>query len=340
MVSEQARALSAKRARLASDLSDEERPSYSHRGASQSQRLKPPPASLNIDAFTLNSNTFDNRKLRADLERAKRWIKQAEESFEELANIRYTEAEKNLEILREKYEDRFECKSLSFLTMLDSFYHHLLMQFLNAASEKLIKSLQLTQHQLEVNLDSTREELTARRELVETLKKENAALQAQCKEHGSASLDHEELRQFNRWKKNKNFMDSDVNHDIMAERDRLKAQVAQLTATVRLREQERDAQIEKAKSTDSKKPLLANGIYSTSDGSKNDKTEMYEDLTGLLLTDVKKSNESIVYNCLQTGRNGSEYQNGSIKVLYNISMHCLLTLKNYNSFALQVDTKS
>ncbi|CAO3678197.1 unnamed protein product [Umbelopsis ramanniana] len=281
VVSEQARALSAKRARLASDLSDEERPSYSHRGASQSQRSKPPPASLNIDAFTLSSNTFDNRKLRADLERAKRWIKQAEESYEELANIRYTEAEKNLETLREKYEDRFE------------------------SSEKLIKSLQLTQHQLEVNLDSTREELKARREQVETLRKENAALQAQCKEQGTTTLDRDELQQFNRWKKSKSYMDSDANHDIMAERDRLKAQVTQLTATVRLREQERDTQIEKAKSTESKKSLLANGIYSTSDGSKNDKTEMYEDLTGLLLTDVKKSNESIVYNCLQTGRNGT-----------------------------------
>jgi len=133
VVSEQARALSAKRARLASDLSDEERPSYSHRGASQSQRLKPPPASLNIDAFTLSSNTFDNRKLRADLERAKRWIKQAEESFEELANIRYTEAEKNLETLREKYEDRFECELWSFRITLDSFYHYFAYAILNCS---------------------------------------------------------------------------------------------------------------------------------------------------------------------------------------------------------------
>jgi hypothetical protein len=112
VVSDQARALSAKRARLATDLSDDERPSYGHHSTSQSQRSKQPPPSLNIDAFTLSSNTFDNRKLRADLERAKRWIKQAEESFEELVNIRYTEAEKNLETLREKYQDRFECESL------------------------------------------------------------------------------------------------------------------------------------------------------------------------------------------------------------------------------------
>ncbi|KAI9286820.1 hypothetical protein BC943DRAFT_215041 [Umbelopsis sp. AD052] len=111
VVSDQARALSAKRARLTSDLSDDERPSYGHHSASQSQRPKQPPPSLNVDAFALSSNTFDNRKLRADLERAKRWIKQAEESFEELVNVRYTEAEKNLEILKETYQDRFECES-------------------------------------------------------------------------------------------------------------------------------------------------------------------------------------------------------------------------------------
>jgi hypothetical protein len=178
------------------------------------------------------------------------------------------------------------------------------MQCPSTASEKLIKSLQLTQHQLEVNLNSTREELKSRREQVEAVKKENAALQAQCKEQNT--IDPDELQQFNRWKKNQSYMDSEASHEIIAERDRLKSQVAQLTATVRLREQERDAQIEKAKASESKKSLVANGIYSSSDSSKNDKTEMYEDLTGLLLTDVKKSNDCIVYNCLQTGRNGSK----------------------------------
>jgi Chromosome segregation protein Csm1/Pcs1 len=181
--------------------------------------------------------------------------------------------------------------------------------------------------------------LKSRREQVETLKKENAALQAQCKEQGTTSIDHEELQQFNRWKKNKSYMDPEASHEIMSERDRLKAQVAQLTTTVRLREQERDIQIEKAKATDNKKSLIANGIYSTPDGSKNDKTEMYEDLTGLLLTDVKKSNDSIVYNCLQTGRNGSKYHNMVKRVriplhafpsniIVSIALHFKLTQNN------------
>lgn len=107
IVSDQARSLTAKRARLAADFDDDDR-------LAQPQRLKPLPPSLNMDTFSLNSNTFDNRKLKADLERAKRWIKQAEESFDELANLRYTAAEKNLENFREKSQERFECKLLRY----------------------------------------------------------------------------------------------------------------------------------------------------------------------------------------------------------------------------------
>lgn len=107
IVSDQARSLTAKRARLAADFDDDGR-------LAQPQRLKPLPPSLNMDTFSLNSNTFDNRKLKADLERAKRWIKQAEESFDELANLRYTAAEKNLENFREKAQERFECKLLRY----------------------------------------------------------------------------------------------------------------------------------------------------------------------------------------------------------------------------------
>lgn len=113
LVSDQARSLSTKRARLAADYNDDERPSHSVHSSSQAQRLKSIPPSLNMDAFSLNSNTFDNRKLKADLERAKRWIKQAEESYDELANLRYTEAEKNLASFRQKAQERFECKLLA-----------------------------------------------------------------------------------------------------------------------------------------------------------------------------------------------------------------------------------
>lgn len=35
--------------------------------------------------------------------------------------------------------------------------------------------------------------------------------------------------------------------------------------------------------------------------------DMQEDLTGLLITDVKDTKEGTVFNCIQTGRNGSMY---------------------------------
>ena len=37
------------------------------------------------------------------------------------------------------------------------------------------------------------------------------------------------------------------------------------------------------------------------------KLELYADLTNLVLTNVKRTEESDVYDCIQTGRNGSEY---------------------------------
>lgn len=78
--------------------------------SSQPLKLRPPPISLNMDSFLSGSTSFDNRKLRADLDRAKRWIKQAEESYEELANLRYTAAEKQLVEIRDKANLRFECR--------------------------------------------------------------------------------------------------------------------------------------------------------------------------------------------------------------------------------------
>ena len=36
------------------------------------------------------------------------------------------------------------------------------------------------------------------------------------------------------------------------------------------------------------------------------KEDLYGDLTGLILRNVKKEDNADVYDCLQTGRNGSE----------------------------------
>jgi Chromosome segregation protein Csm1/Pcs1 len=37
------------------------------------------------------------------------------------------------------------------------------------------------------------------------------------------------------------------------------------------------------------------------------KEDLYSDLTGLIIRSVKKEEDADVYDCLQTGRNGSEY---------------------------------
>ena len=37
------------------------------------------------------------------------------------------------------------------------------------------------------------------------------------------------------------------------------------------------------------------------------KEDLYSDLTGLILRSVEMGNEADVYDCIQTGRNGSEY---------------------------------
>ena len=37
------------------------------------------------------------------------------------------------------------------------------------------------------------------------------------------------------------------------------------------------------------------------------KEDLYSDLTGLILRGVERGSEADVYDCIQTGRNGSEY---------------------------------
>lgn len=37
------------------------------------------------------------------------------------------------------------------------------------------------------------------------------------------------------------------------------------------------------------------------------KEDLYSDLTGLILRGVERGSESDIYDCIQTGRNGSEY---------------------------------
>ena len=37
------------------------------------------------------------------------------------------------------------------------------------------------------------------------------------------------------------------------------------------------------------------------------KEDLYSDLTGLILRGVERKEESDVYDCIQTGRNGSKY---------------------------------
>ncbi|KAJ2963396.1 hypothetical protein NQZ79_g1533 [Umbelopsis isabellina] len=283
IVSDQARSLSAKRARLAKETDHDDLPgTSSSQNSSQPLKLRPPPTSLNMDSFLSSGTSFDNRKLRADLDRAKRWIKQAEESYEELASLRYTAAEKQLVDIREKAKLRFE---------------------LNTASEKLIKSLQETQHQLESNLASTREELGLYRVTVKELKKENETLRVNS---GSKTeiIDASELELFNKWKMTRHTGDVDEVKEVAAERDELRKQLRAMTEVMKMRSHSHEMELDRARKREEHKSFFA-GPSSSIDSTKNDKSELYEDLTGLLLTDVKRTADSIVYNCLQTGRNGT-----------------------------------
>ncbi|KAG2182583.1 hypothetical protein INT43_007514 [Umbelopsis isabellina] len=278
IVSDQARSLSAKRARLAKETEQDDLPGTSKsQNSSQPLKLRPPPTSLNMDSFLSSSTSFDNRKLRADLDRAKRWIKQAEESYEELASLRYTAAEKQLVNIREKAKLRFE------------------------SSEKLIKSLQETQQQLEANLASTREELGLYRVKAKELKKENEMLSANSGSQ-TESIEASELELFNKWKMSRNTGEIDEVKQVAAERDELRKQLRAMTEVMRSHSHEME--LDKARKREEHKSFFA-GAPSSTDSTKNDKSELYEDLTGLLLTDVKRTADSIVYNCLQTGRNGT-----------------------------------
>lgn len=66
------------------------------------------------------------------------------------------------------------------------------------------------------------------------------------------------------------------------------------------------------------------------------KENLYGDLTGLLVTGVRRDGPEDVYDCIQTGRNGSEYSNTQVvkgdKLLrFSLALHFKLAIANENS---------
>jgi hypothetical protein len=175
--------------------------------------------------------------------------------------------------------------------------------------------LQESQHQLESNLASTREELGSYRSKVKELRRENEMLKANSGSQ-TASIDTSELDLFNKWKMSIHTGEADEIKEIVTERDELRKQLRTLTEIMKMRSQTHEMEMDKAKKKEEHKSFFA-GPSSTTESTKNDKSELYEDLTGLLLTDVKRTADSIVYNCLQTGRNGSKCNRICIKISYN-----------------------
>lgn len=54
-------------------------------------------------------------------------------------------------------------------------------------------------------------------------------------------------------------------------------------------------------------PSVSNSQPGFKDGDWQLKKDLFEDLTGLVVTNVKKSDGDIVYHCLQTGKNGGKH---------------------------------
>lgn len=66
------------------------------------------------------------------------------------------------------------------------------------------------------------------------------------------------------------------------------------------------------------------------------KENLYSDLTGLVVTGVKRDGPEDVYNCIQTGRNGSEYSQiksdtGKLLTPLLLALHFKLAIANENS---------
>lgn len=57
-----------------------------------------------------------------------------------------------------------------------------------------------------------------------------------------------------------------------------------------------------------RQPLLGNSESAQAAQYAQMKEELYSDLTGLIIRSVKRTEEGDTYDCIQTGRNGSEYQ--------------------------------
>ena len=57
----------------------------------------------------------------------------------------------------------------------------------------------------------------------------------------------------------------------------------------------------------SQRPVLLGGAEAAKEAQRNQlKEELYRDLTGLVILGVKTGEEENVYDCIQTGRNGSK----------------------------------
>lgn len=164
---------------------------------------------------------------------------------------------------------------------------------------------------------------------VKELKKENEILRANSGSQ-TQSIETSELELFNKWKMSRNTGEADEVKEVTAERDELRKQLRAMAEV--MRSQSHEIELDKARKKEEHKSFFA-GPPSSADSTKNDKTELYEDLTGLLLTDVKRTAHSIVYNCLQTGRNGSKY-NGIFTNLYHVK--AVLIFFRFHSPALQI----
>ena len=55
------------------------------------------------------------------------------------------------------------------------------------------------------------------------------------------------------------------------------------------------------------------------------KENLYSDLTGLIIPNIKRTDEADVYDCIQTGRNGSTYSKIRLNLLVSNSIQTQLT---------------
>ncbi|RUS19291.1 hypothetical protein BC937DRAFT_87712 [Endogone sp. FLAS-F59071] len=235
----------------------------------------------------------DAAKMRKELEEVRQALEQLTVKYNNLKALRITDAEDNFREYKRTAQMRFEY------------------------ADERIAQLMHEKEQLELKLKpDTAHGVTSKQQQAKSIQKDDNKTEKE-REREKKEWEREKKeweREKKEWEREKKEWEK-----ARAEKERaMIAEVEDLGGQVRLLEKERDAEIENSKSLTARlakanKPASGTGkssagvdqALSSSEQRYREITMLHEDLSGLLVRDIKILSEGKVFDCLETGRNGT-----------------------------------